>query len=81
MKWHGQRDWAGWSFGWYPTKDDPRCLTLQHIRWYRFNLDVCLSKRHDWRLSLVTKRNSLEEAQRRHDGLGPEPRISIETYT
>lgn len=80
VKWHAHRDWAGWSFGWYPTEEDPRCLTLQHIRWHCFNLDVDLSDRHEWRVQIITRRNSLEEAQRKHQGLGPTPRVSVRNY-
>jgi hypothetical protein len=73
MKWSAHRDWAGWSFGWYPTHDDDRQLTLQKINWFCINLDI-----GETRVSLTYRRNSMEEAYRRARGLPPKPRLMIE---
>ena len=72
MKWHAHRDWAGWSFGWYPTEDDHRMLTLQKINWYCINLDIGAT-----RVQLTYKRNPMVEADRRYRGLRPTPLLTI----
>jgi hypothetical protein len=72
MKWHAHRDWAGWSFGWYPTRPGQVTFWLQKINWYCIKLAV-------WSVTVrfTYKRNPLEEAYRRHDGLPPTPRLMI----
>ena len=49
-RWSLFRDGAGWSFGYYPTNDSPRTFTVQNIRDYCTNVDVCWRPSQDWRL-------------------------------
>jgi hypothetical protein len=45
------RDTCSWHIGWYPTEDDWRQFSMQHIYGWCWNVDVMLSAKHDWRIS------------------------------